>query len=135
MGMSKVVVLDTHIWFWFVNQEFDRFPNHWLEIIETTEQVGVSVISCYEIALAQQRARIDLPCKANQWFQDALEPTGIALFPLSPEIVCHAVELSPIHKDPFDRLIIATTLEYDAKLASVDSLFPQYPELYTHLIK
>ncbi len=133
--MSEIIILDTHIWFWFITQEFKRFPTHWRETIETTEKVGVSIISCYEIALSQQRGRLELPCAANQWFQEALEPTGITLFPLTPEITCRAVELSPIHKDPFDRLIIATTLEYSAKLASIDSLFSQYVELDIHLMK
>lgn len=133
--MSEVIVLDTHIWFWFINQEFERFPADWREAIETAEGVGVSVISCYEIALAQQRGRLELPCAANQWFQEALKPADITLFPLTAEIVCRAVDLSPIHKDPFDRLIIATTLEYKAKLASIDGLFSQYPELNSHLMK
>jgi PIN domain nuclease of toxin-antitoxin system len=133
--MSEVIVLDTHIWFWWITEEFDRFPYHWREIIETAEQVGVSAISCYEIALAHQRGRLELPCVAHQWFQDALEPAGMMLFPLAPAIASRAVELSPIHKDPFDRLIIATALEYGAKLASIDRLFPQYPELETCLLK
>jgi len=97
--------------------------------------VGVSVISCYEIALAHQRGRLELACTANQWFQDALAPAGITIFPLIPEIACRAVELSPIHKDPFDRLIIAIALENGAKLASVDRSFAQYSELETCLLK
>ncbi|NJL92023.1 MAG: type II toxin-antitoxin system VapC family toxin [Coleofasciculaceae cyanobacterium SM2_1_6] len=133
--MPEIIVLDTHIWFWFVNQEFERFPISWRETIETNEQVSVSVISCYEIALAQQRGRLELPCPPNQWFQSALEPTGITLLTLNPEIICRAVQLSPVHKDPFDRLIMATALEYKAKLASVDTLFSLYPELETHLLK
>jgi len=44
------------------------------------------------------------------------------------------VNLSLIHKDPFDRIIIATTLEYKAKLASIDSLFCKYPELQDNLM-
>ncbi|MEA5581891.1 type II toxin-antitoxin system VapC family toxin [Nodularia harveyana UHCC-0300] len=133
--MSELIVLDTHIWFWFVTQDFARFPTRWREAIETAGQVGVSVVSCYEIALAQQRGRLELPCAANQWFQEALKPTDITLFPLTAEIACRAVELSQIHKDPFDRLIISTALEYQAKLASVDGLFSKYPELETHLMK
>ena len=133
--MSQIIVLDTHIWFWFISQQFDKFPNHWREIIETSEEVGVSAISCYEIALAQQRGRLQLPCTANQWFQEALEPSGIILFPVTVEISCRAVNLSPVHKDPFDRLIIATTLEYPAKLASIDGFFAQYPELNNYLMK
>jgi PIN domain nuclease of toxin-antitoxin system len=133
--MSEVIVLDTHIWFWWLTQEDERFPSAWRDIIETAERVGVSPISCYEIVLAQQRGRLELPCEIHQWFQDALEPAGITIFPLTPKISCRAVELSPVHKDPFDRLIIATALEYGAKLASVDGLFAQYPELETYLLK
>jgi PIN domain nuclease of toxin-antitoxin system len=133
--MSEVIVLDTHIWFWWMSQEFERFPAHWLDILETAEQVSISAISCYEIALAHQRGRLELPCSANQWFQEALAPAGITVFPLTPEIACRAVDLSPVHKDPFDRLIIATTLEYEAKLASVDGSFAQYSELENCLLK
>lgn len=107
--MSQIIVLDTHIWFWFINQQFDKFPTHWREAIEMADEVGICVISCYEIALAQQRGRLELPCTANQWCQEALEPSGITLFPLTAEIACRAVDLSPVHKDPFDHLIIATT--------------------------
>jgi PIN domain nuclease of toxin-antitoxin system len=131
--MSQIIVLDTHIW--FISQQFDEFPTHWREIIETSKEVGVSAISCYEIALAQQGGTLELPCNADQWFQEALEPSGIILFPLTAEIACRAVDLSPVHKDPFDRLIIATTLEYQAKLASIDGFFSQYPELNNYLMK
>jgi PIN domain nuclease of toxin-antitoxin system len=133
--MSQVIVLDTHIWFWLMTSEFDRFPSHWQDIIATAELVGVSAISCFEIALAQQRGRLELPCLANEWFQEALEPAGITILPITPDIAYHAVNLSPVHKDPFDRLIIATALEYGAKLASVDSLFSNYPELDSYLMK
>ena len=133
--MSQVIILDTHIWIWFITQEFSLFPAHWPEAIETADQVGISPVSCYEVALAQQRGRLELPCTVGHWLQEALEPAGITLFPLTAEIAYQAVTLSPVHKDPFDRLIIATALIYKAKLASIDGLFSQYSELDTHLMK
>ncbi len=133
--MSEVIVLDTHIWFWTITQEFERFPSHWRERIESASLVGVSPVSCYEIALAQKRGRLELPCNAKEWFQDALTPTGIELFPLTGAIAARAVDLSPVHKDPFDRIIIATALEYQAELASLDGLFSQYSELAEHLMQ
>ncbi|SJM93852.1 conserved hypothetical protein [Crenothrix polyspora] len=45
-----------------------------------------------------------------------------------------AVNLTDIHKDPFDRMIIATALHNQAKLMSVDGHFKNYPELHGHLI-
>ena len=133
--MSEVIVLDTHIGFWMITQEFERFPAPWRERIATADRVGISPISCYEIAQAQQRGRLELPCAANQWFEDASEPAGITLFSLTAEISYSAVNLSPVHKDPFDRIIIATALAYSAKLASIDGLFARYPELDRYLLK
>jgi PIN domain nuclease of toxin-antitoxin system len=132
--MSEVIVLDTHIWLWLINANFDQFPSHWRDSIEAAPRVGISPISCYEIALAHRKGRIRLPFTAQEWFRRALAP-GIELFPLTEAIASRSVELSPVHKDPFDRLIIATALEYGAKLASVDSLFSQYSELDTCLLK
>ncbi|MBC1223489.1 type II toxin-antitoxin system VapC family toxin [Nostoc sp. UCD121] len=132
--MSEIIILDTHIWIWYINRELDQFPTSWLEIIETANQVRISPVSCYEVALAQQRGRLLLPSPVNQWFQEALEPSGISLLPLTPAIASSAVNLSPIHRDPFDRIIIATAIEYQAKLASIDGFFRQYPGLATLLM-
>lgn len=63
--MSQIIVLDTHIWVWFITQEFDKFPAQWREVIETADQVGISPLSCFEVALAQQRGRLELPCSAD----------------------------------------------------------------------
>lgn len=112
-----------------MTQEFERFPTDWQTEINIAKQVGVSPVSCYEIALANSKGRLELPCAADEWFEAALEPTGIDLLPLTADISFKAVNLSPIHKDPFDRMIIATALSYKARLASVDRLFSRYDEL------
>ena len=132
--MSEIIVLDTHIWFWLISEDWKSFPASWREKIEAAEVVGVSPISCYEIVLAQEKGRLELPCDTAEWFREALEPSGICLLPLTPEVACQAVSLLPIHKDPFDRLIIATSLVYEAKLASVDNLFTLCPEITDRLL-
>lgn len=133
--MSEIIVLDTHLWVWYVNGDTQLYPAAWSERIATAAKVAVSPVSCFEIALAQARGRIQLKCLLAEWFADALEPAGVDLFPLTPGIAMRAVQLSPVHRDPFDRLIIATALEYDAKLASVDGLFTHYPELSDRLLR
>jgi PIN domain nuclease of toxin-antitoxin system len=132
--MSEVIVLDTHIWLWLIHGKFDRFPSHWVKQIQETNIVGVSPVSCYEIALASSRGRINLSRPVSEWFTIALAPANIQLLPIDDKISICAVNLSPIHKDPFDRLIIATALCHQARLASVDSLFPKYPELEGRLL-
>ena len=78
--------------------------------------------------------RLSLPCNVDLWFKEALLPSGISLFPPTPIISARAVNLSPIHRDPFDRIIIATAIELQAKLARIDGYFKQYPELATLLM-
>jgi PIN domain nuclease of toxin-antitoxin system len=96
--MSEIIVLDTHIWIWFINLEWQQFPSSWVDVIETADLVGISPVSCYEVALAEARGRLLLPCNVDRWFQEALEPSGISLFPLTPTISTSAVNLSPIHR-------------------------------------
>lgn len=61
-------------------------------------------------------------------FKVALAPAGIPFLPMDERVATQAVALTPIHKVPFERMIIATALVYNAKLTSVDSLFSQYPD-------
>lgn len=69
-----------------------------------------------------------------QWPEQALLPAGIDLLAITPQIAIRAVTLTPVHKDPFDRIIIASELEHQAQFASIDSLFSRYPELKSNLL-
>lgn len=133
--MSQLILLDTHIWLWLVNGNFDKFPTQWRNQIEEAPRVGISPVSCYEIALAHSRRRIRLPSTAKEWFTEALLPVGIELIPITEIIASQAVSLSPVHKDPFDRLILATAIIHGAKLASVDGLISRYAEADNVLLK
>lgn len=88
----------------------------------------------FEIALAAKRGRLELPAPLGQWFSEALEKSGIELIHLTPAIVERAVNLTDINKDPFDRIIIATAVELDARLLSMDGVFSRYPELTERLL-
>lgn len=132
--MPQMIVLDSHIWFWWINQEHQRIPASMLAAIDSAPQVGVSPVSCFELALAARRSRLELPLPAREWFTLALAGSGVELLALTPAISARAVELSEIHRDPFDRIIIATALELDARLASIDGYFAGYPELAGRLL-
>lgn len=58
--MSKIVVLDTHIWIWYISEDFHCFPSAWVDEIKDADLVGVSAICCYEIALAYSRKRLQI---------------------------------------------------------------------------
>lgn len=130
-----MIVLDTHIWLWWINQDQARLKPTWTARIESAEPVGVSAISCFEIAWLVQHHRIELPDTEDDWFDKALDRSGISLLPITPRIARIAVQLPEHHRDPQDRLIIATTLAHDATLISVDNKFPLYAELVGRLLQ
>jgi PIN domain nuclease of toxin-antitoxin system len=132
--MSQIIVLDSHVWFWWINLEHDRLSPRMLATMESARRVGVSAVSCYELALAHHRGRLELSLPPSAWFPLALAGSNVELLPLTPEIAIRATELSPVHRDPFDRIIIATTLQMDGMLASVDGHFISYSELEGRLI-
>ncbi len=72
-----MIVLDTHIWFWYINESFEQFPLAWVDQIRQAERVGVSSISCFEIVLAHHKGRLEINMDVQQWLTDALEPSGI----------------------------------------------------------
>lgn len=129
-----MIVLDTHIWLWWVNQDTQLLKPEWLRLIHIEDFIGVSAISCFEVAWLERHGRIALPCVRSEWFDKALAGSGINLLPVSPDIASLAVDLPEHHRDPQDRIIIATTLAYDANLISADHQFPLYTELAGKLL-
>lgn len=96
--------------------------------------VAISAISCSEVDWLECHRRIELPYNRNDWFEKALDGSGVALLPITPQIVSVAVDLPEYHHDPQDRLIIAATIVSDAYLMSADSQFPNYEELAGKLL-
>lgn len=128
-----MILLDTHIWLWWISQNTDRLPSAWQTLIANADRICVSPVSCFEVALAHKKGRIQLPCSASVWIESALHPAGIELAPITAPIAVHATQLSHNHQDPFDCIIIATAIAHQATLLSVDGQFKHFSEIQ-HLI-
>lgn len=121
-----MIVLDTHIWIWWLQGDSPFLPAHFRGQIEYERDVAVSVVSCYEAAWLIGRNRVKIEGGLDEWFDSALVEARVRLLPLTPSIARQAAELPAHHSDPFDRIIIATAVENDAKLLSADRKFPAY---------
>jgi PIN domain nuclease of toxin-antitoxin system len=78
VGSVPVIVLDTHTWVWWVHQD-DHLTQTQARIIAENESgtIGVSAISCWEIAKLVERRRLELPCSLEEWFEEAVDYPGI----------------------------------------------------------
>ena len=130
-----MIILDTHIWVRWVDPEANPLPVRILEHIESTDQLAVSAITCWEVAWLVRRNRLNLLPDLASWFELALDGSGVLCIPISQPIAICAANLPEHHRDPADRLIIATAIQQHASLISLDSDFAAYDDLDGYLIQ
>ena len=123
-----MILLDTHIWIWWVQGAKELSTNHEVIIKENEDEgLAISSISCWEIAKLIELKRLELPLNTKSWFDIALNYPGIVLLPLSPEISIESTELPGIfHKDPADQIIVATSRIYNIPIVTADKKILKY---------
>ena len=129
-----MIVLDTHIWVNWIIRGDAGVSRAILNAMDTDPSLAVSAISCFEVSMLVKLGKLELPLPMDEWLDEALEGSDVMCLPISCHIAQRSVALSNIHKDPADRIIMATALVHEALLASVDSVFPSYPEMAGCLI-
>lgn len=129
-----MLVLDTHVWLWWSDQD-TRLPR-WLaaRIADPAMPIALSAVSVYELSLGVGRGRIVLNRPLADWIQQTTLVAGIQVLPVTAAIAHLAGQLPRHHLDPLDRLIIATALTQQARLASLDGKFLLYAELAAILV-
>lgn len=128
-----MVILDTHVWVWWVHG--DERPTT-LQASAITESeadvVGVSAISCWEIAKLVERGRLTLPRPVDEWLNLALDYSGVRQIGLGPEIAVASTQLpGEFHKDPADQIIVATARVNDCPLVTSDQKIVSYEHVET----
>jgi len=127
-----MILLDTHILIWWINQTPNKLKPRVISLIEETSQPAISCISCLEIALLVKRQRICLEMPLEQWIDQIVKLVDI--LPVTRQIALQSVDLPEHHRDPMDRLIIGTALQHQAQLLSFDSEFAKYRDTGLQLI-
>ncbi len=128
-----MIVLDTHIWVWWVHAS-EQLTGSQAQIVQAneTDVIGVSAISVWEVAKLVEYGRLELPCPLNEWFNKALNYPGIRLLEITPEIAIGSTQLpGEFHRDPADQIIVATARFYDCPLITSDSKILTYPHVKT----
>jgi PIN domain nuclease of toxin-antitoxin system len=127
-----VIVLDTHIWIWWIDENPKLSPQN-LEIIQEHQAsgLGISIISCWEIAKLVEKTRLSFNCSLEEWLEIALNYPGIQLLDLSIPIILQSTRLAGFHADPADQIIVATAKIYDALLLTQDRKILNYSDVKT----
>ena len=128
-----MIVLDTHLWIWLADEN-ERLTECHRDIIEEERPagLGISAISCWEVAKLVEYERLKLAGPVEEWMDTALALPGIQHIELTPRIAIASTRLpGEFHRDPADQIIVATAREYDCELLTVDRKILQYAHVKT----
>lgn len=101
-------------------------------IIEEAEEIGVSVMSVWEVSTKSAKGKLDLDRPLDDWLSSALANSKIRLLPVTYEVALESSRLpGPFHRDPADQMIVATARLLNVELVTSDARILEYPHVAT----
>ena len=94
--------------------------------IETAANLFHSSISAWELARLVKEGKIEIGAEPDVFLSDLADQYGLVSIPPTDEIAIRAAQLPDLHKDPADRIIIATALPQNLPVVTGDGRFSQY---------
>lgn len=118
------ILLDTHTFLWGLSDE-TRLSEHVRRLLPSAES-WLSVASLWEILIKSQSGKLRLPQPVGPYVMLKLKFNGVKLLPVTAEHVLRIESLPMHHRDPFDRMLIAQSLEEELPLVTSDAIFQRY---------
>lgn len=119
-------LLDTHTFLWAISAD-SKLSRRAGQIFSGPSDLWLSVASIWELLIKVQIGKIHLPKPTAPYLLKKLAENRIETLPITLNHVLK-VELLPMHhRDPFDRMLIAQSLEENLPLVTADRVFARYP--------
>jgi PIN domain nuclease of toxin-antitoxin system len=121
------LLLDTHVFLWFIGG--DRRLPAWLRepIRDPGNEVYLSAVSVWEAVIKHQLGKLPLPEPPSVFLPAQRERHRIASLPVDEASVVRLADLPPLHRDPFDRMLVCQALCCRLMLATLDDAIRAYP--------
>jgi len=126
-----MILLDTHTWIWSHSATKLLSSNVKKLIKKTqTDQRAIASISIWEFAMMVTKGRINVKIDPKRWLNNAIDNSGLQVIELTPEIAMESCNLpGDFHKDPADRIIVATARTHNLTLLTKDRKIIEYPHV------
>jgi PIN domain nuclease of toxin-antitoxin system len=119
------MILDTCAVLWFA---FERaqLTDATIDTIEHSDSVRISTLSFWEIGINVRKKKLVMPIGVDELAQLFIRNESVELVAPDIGIVSRALELEWPHRDPIDRMIVATALKYDDWIATGDTAISSF---------
>jgi PIN domain nuclease of toxin-antitoxin system len=126
------ILLDTHVLIWAVEKPEELGKNSKSLLEDGENEIFISPISTLEIAQLISSGRIELNQTLNSWLKKALKNLKVETVPFTHETAETAYKLpEPFHKDPADRILVATAILENLSLMTADERIVNYKHAST----
>lgn len=104
-----------------------KLPRGARQALDTAERVWVSPVTAWEIAIKLKTGKLQISSPPIDWFHEVVTLYHLEESMVTSSLLCAAAGLPLIHRDPFDRVLVATALARDLTLVTSDRIIPTYP--------
>jgi PIN domain nuclease of toxin-antitoxin system len=121
------LLLDTHVFLWYITAD-PKLPATFLAASQDpSNEVYLSVASVWEAVIKYQLGKLPLPAPPAEYLPKQREAHGIVGLAIDEGAMSFLAGLQPLHRDPFDRLLVAQALQHELTIATVDPDVGAYP--------
>jgi PIN domain nuclease of toxin-antitoxin system len=133
-GYDGPLLLDTHVWIWHVEGDASRMVPGTTALLDRSgaqSRLFVSDISYWEVAVKAAKAKIAFSVDVAVWLQRAEQAPGIRFQALTRPVLLQSTRLAgPVHNDPADRMLIATSQVHGIPLVTADRQIIAYAKAH-----
>ncbi|MBC8318212.1 MAG: type II toxin-antitoxin system VapC family toxin [Desulfobulbaceae bacterium] len=124
-----MIVLDTHIWLWWVSEPetLSKKARQAIQGASAEQGVVISSMSTWEIAMLVQKGRLEFSIDVRDWIRKTEALPFVSFVPVDNTIALRSVNLPGLfHQDPADRIIVATALSLGLPIVTKDEKIQRY---------
>ena len=121
------LLLDTHVFLWYISGD-QKLPVKDRDAVrDPANSVFLSAASIWEAVIKHSLGKLPLPSSPAEFLPAQRLAHRITSLPVEEAVMPHLANLPPLHRDPFDRILIAQAIHHGLTLVSVDPAVRAYP--------
>jgi PIN domain nuclease of toxin-antitoxin system len=120
------ILLDTHVFLWWISRDHQLSSDASELMADIENELFLSPASVWEIVIKAQAGRLPLPTPIARFITEEMTENAIDALPIAISHALAVAELPPLHKDPFDRMIIAQAQCEKLPILTADPMIRQY---------
>jgi PIN domain nuclease of toxin-antitoxin system len=121
------LLLDTHAFLWWIGDDPRLSRRAAALIADGANEVHVSAASAWEIVVKKGLGRVDIPEPIDRFLVAQLETNAFLPLPIHVRHALGLAALPDVHRDPFDRILVAQAVAEDLCLVTGDRMLARYP--------